>query len=192
VASANRLLDAALEIQRYCEEQGWAFYFIGGIAVQHWGEARLTRDADLTVFTGVGEEGRYVDALLSRFAPRIEDAREFALRYRVLLLGASNGIPIDLALGGLAFEERAASAATLEEIAPGVWLRLCNAGSLLVYKVFAGRPQDWLDAEGIIEKSGNRVDWSKVRSDLGELLALKEDTESLPRLEALLQRRTRR
>lgn len=107
MASANRLLDAALEIQRYCEEQGWAFYFFGGIAVQRWGE---TRDADLTVSTGVGDEGRYVDTLLSRFAPRIEDVREFALRHRVLLLGASNGIPIDLTLGGLAFEERAASA----------------------------------------------------------------------------------
>lgn len=109
-----------------------------------------------------------MDALLSRFAPRIDDAREFALRHRALLLRASNGIPIDLALGGLAFEERAASAATIEEIAPGVWLRLSDPGSLLVYKVFAGRPQDWLDAEGIITKSGNRIDWSKVRSDLGD------------------------
>jgi len=188
VTSANRLLDAAIEIQRYCGEQGWAYYFIGGIAVQHWGEARLTRDADLTVFTGVGDEEKYVDALLSRFAPRVDDAREFALRHRVLLLHASNGIPIDLALGALAFEERAAFAATMEEIAPGVRLRLCGPGSLLVYKVFAGRPRDWLDAEGIIEKSGSRIDWSAVRSDLGELLALKDDAESLPRLEALLQR----
>ena len=80
----------------------------------------------------------------------------------------------------------------IEEIAPGVRLRLCGPGPLLVYKVFAGRPQDWLDADGIIEKSGNRIDWSVVRSDLSELLALKDDTESLPRLEALLQRRTRR
>ena len=85
MTSANRLLDAAIEIQRYCEEQGWAFYFIGGIAVQHWGEARLTRDAGLTVFTGVGDEGKYIDALLSRFAPRVGDAREFALNHRVLL-----------------------------------------------------------------------------------------------------------
>lgn len=93
---ANRLLDAALEIQGYCEAQGWAFYFIGGIAVQHWGEARLTRDADLAVYTGVGDEAKYVDALLLCFAPRIENARGFALRHRVLLLGASNGIPLDL------------------------------------------------------------------------------------------------
>lgn len=185
---ANRLLDAATEIQRFCEQQGWTFYFIGGIAVQHWGEARLTRDADLTVVTGVGDEPRYVDALLARFAARIDDARAFALQHRVLLLSASNGIPVDLALGALAFEERAAATASSAQIAPGVWLRLCAPDSLVVYKVFAGRPQDWLDVDGIIAKSGKRIDWGIVRSDLHELLALKGDLESLPRLEALLSR----
>jgi hypothetical protein len=188
VTSANRLLDAATEIQRFCEEQGWVFYFIDGIAVQHWGEARLTRDADLTVVTGVGDEARYADALLARFAARIDDAREFSLRHRVLLLSASNGIPIDLALGALAFEEHAATTAAPEQIAPDVWLRLCAPDTLIVYKVFAGRPRDWLDVDGIIAKSGTRIDWGIVRSDLHELLALKEDSESLPRLEALLAR----
>lgn len=148
----------------------------------------MTRDADLTVVTGVGDEARYVDALLSRFGARIDAAREFALRHRVLLLSATNGVPVDLALGALAFEERAASAATAEQIAPGVWLRLCAPEALIVYKVFAGRPQDWLDVEGIIAKSATRIDWRVVRSDLSELLALKEDTQSLARLEALLAR----
>ena len=55
---ANRLLDAAGEIQAFCEQNHWPFCFIGGIAVLHWGEARVTRDADLTVFTGVGDEVR--------------------------------------------------------------------------------------------------------------------------------------
>jgi len=48
---ANRLLEAAEDIQNFCVSHQWRFCFIGGIAVQHWGEARLTRDADLTVFT---------------------------------------------------------------------------------------------------------------------------------------------
>jgi hypothetical protein len=67
VNSANRLLDAALEIQAFCEAKGWPFCFIGGLAVVAWGEPRLTRDADLTVFTGVGGEVPYVDDLLARF-----------------------------------------------------------------------------------------------------------------------------
>ena len=56
----NRLLDAAREIQGFCQSRHWRFCFIGGIAVQHWGEARLTRDADLTVFTGFGGEEGYI------------------------------------------------------------------------------------------------------------------------------------
>ena len=86
--SANRLLDAAVEIQAFCEQNRWPFCFIGGIAVLHWDEARVTRAADLTVLTGVGDEARYVDRLLGRFASRIEEGREFALRHRVLLLQA--------------------------------------------------------------------------------------------------------
>ena len=46
------IFSASLEIQEFCHRRAWRFCFIGGIAVQHWGEARLTRDADLTVFTG--------------------------------------------------------------------------------------------------------------------------------------------
>ena len=186
VESPNRLLDAAGEIQAFCEQNHWPFCFIGGIAVLHWGEARVTRGADLTIFTGVGDEIQYVDRLLGKFAPRIDDGRDFALRHRVILLRASNGIPLDLSLGALPFEEKAVAGAKLHEFAPGVKLRLCSPAALVVFKVFAGRPQDWLDVEGIVVKSGKLVDWSEVRRDLGELLDLKGDTESLSRLETIL------
>jgi hypothetical protein len=42
--------------------------------------------------------------LLSRFQGRAADARDFALRARVLLLQHSNGVPLDIALGALPFE----------------------------------------------------------------------------------------
>ena len=182
MGEANRLLAAAAELQAFCTRAGWKFCFIGGVAVQHWGEPRLTRDADLTVFTGVGDEQRYVDALLAFFAPRIDDMRVFALRHRVVLLRASNGIPLDVSLGALDFESAAVEKSALVEIAEGVQLRLCSADALIVFKVFAGRPQDWLDVEGIVAKSGGRIDWRGVRAELRTLLELKEDAESLPRL----------
>jgi len=49
--------------------------FIGGIAVQRWGEPRFTADADLTLLTGVGGEEKFIDPLLSHFRPRRSDAR---------------------------------------------------------------------------------------------------------------------
>ena len=61
----------------------------------------------------------------------------------------------------------------------------------MVYKVFAGRPQDWLDVEGIVVRRKREIDWAQVRQELGLLLQLKEDPESLPRLEALLTTHSR-
>ena len=188
MAGTNRLLDAALEIQEFCQIRHWRFCFICGIAVQHWGEARLTRDADLTVFTGIGDETRYVDELLAHFDSRVAGAREFALAHRVLLLRATNGIPIDLTLGALPFEDKAVVTAHDEEIVTGVWLRLAAPGAIVVFKVFADRPRDWLDVEGIIVKSGRLIDWNEVRGDLTALLELKGDVAALVRLDELLAR----
>ncbi|MFS8085135.1 MAG: hypothetical protein ACMG6H_05855 [Acidobacteriota bacterium] len=186
--ASNRLLEAAQEIQRFCRSRSWRFCFIGGIAVQRWGEARLTRDADLTVYTGIGDELRYIDELLGAFNSRIEGAREFALGHRVLLLRASNGIPLDVTLGALPFEDKAIASASAEEIVAGVRLQLAPPGALVVFKVFADRPQDWLDVEGIIVKSGRLIDWNEVRADLAALLELKGDTTALGRLDELLAR----
>lgn len=188
MGAGNRLLDAALELQAFCLQRRWTFCFIGGIAVQHWGEARLTRDADVDLFTGIGGEASYVDALLEAFRPRNEGAREFALAHRVLLLAASNGIPLDVSLGALAFEEMAARTASEVEIVDGVRLRLVTPSALVVFKVFAGRPQDWIDVEGVIAKSCHRIQWEDVRTHLALLLELKGDSESLDRLERLRTR----
>lgn len=181
----SRLAEAALEIQAFCDARGWRFCFIGGLAVLRWGEPRLTRDADLALYTGIGDEAAHVDALLASFAPRSEDARAFALRHRVLLLRASNGIPLDVSLGALPFEERAVQESVLEDVVPGAKLRLASPGALLVFKAFAGRPQDWVDIEGILARSSERIDWKAVTYDLAWLLELKGDTTSLERLQAL-------
>ena len=42
-----RVLAAAGDVQRFCLQQRWQFCFIGGVAVQRWGEPRLTQDVDL-------------------------------------------------------------------------------------------------------------------------------------------------
>ena len=57
-----------------------------------------------------------------------------------------------------------------------------------MFKVFADRPQDWLDIESIIVKSGSKIDWREVRSDLETLLDLKSDRAGLVRLDGLLSR----
>ena len=94
--------------------------FIGGLAVQRWGEPRLTQDADVSVVTGFGNEQPYIDAVLASFEARRDDAADFARRYRVILVRASSGAPIDISLGAMPFEERAAGRASQFLMADGV------------------------------------------------------------------------
>lgn len=60
-----------------CVARGWRFSLIGGIALQRWGEPRQTVDVDLTLLTGFGGEGPFIDTLLEHFEPRLTDARDF-------------------------------------------------------------------------------------------------------------------
>jgi len=60
----NAVFLAALEVEEFCRSRGWRFCFIGGVALQRWGEPRQTIDVDLTLLTGFGGEEAYADALL--------------------------------------------------------------------------------------------------------------------------------
>ena len=119
----NPIFEAAREIQEFCRARGWRFCIIGGLAVQRWGEPRLTRDVDVTLLTGFGGEAAFVDGLLSGFQPRLPDARDFALRNRVVLLSSSERVPIDIALGAMPFEEKAVSRATTYRVSPDLELK---------------------------------------------------------------------
>ena len=182
----NELCSVALEVQSECEKRGWKFCFIGGLAVQHWGEPRFTRDVDLTLLTGFGGEETYIDPLLEVFEPRIEACREFALQNRVLLLKSAEGVGIDIALGALPFEEEAARRSQLVEVEPDAVLRLCSAEELIVMKAFADRLQDQLDVQRILIRQGvENLDWEYILFYLSPLCQLKGAPEIVKKLEAL-------
>jgi hypothetical protein len=154
----NPLFAAAADVQAFCQRQGWQSAIIGGVAVQRWGEPRLTRDVDLTVLTGLGGEGEFVDMLLQNYRARLDGAREFALQHRVVLVETANGVPLDISLAGLPFEARLMARSSAFSIDGSTALITCSAEDLIVLKVFAGRMQDWLDVEGIthdrLQKAG--------------------------------------
>ena len=72
----NALLEAADEIQRFLRDAGENFCFIGGVALQRWGEPRFTRDVDLTLLCPYGAEAATAERLIAAFSPRIPDAQE--------------------------------------------------------------------------------------------------------------------
>jgi len=156
--------------------------------VQRWGEPRLTQDVDLTLLTGFGHEAPFVDGLLEGFRGRITEARDFALQNRVLLLFAANGVPLDVSLGAMPFEERAAMRASAFDVGSGVLLTTCSAEDLVVHKVFAGRDKDWLDVDGIVRRQGNAIDRRTIWNELDALLELTGETANAARLQQLVPR----
>ncbi len=184
--SLEKLLLAAAELQSALHHRGWRYCFIGGVAVQRWGNPRFTQDIDLTLLTGFGNEEKFVDALLTELLPRRPDAREFALTRRVLLAKTPEGVEVDIALGVLPFEERTVTRASLWEVRKGVTLTTCSAEDLVVHKVFAGRDLDWGDVERVLTRQHGKLNLNQIRAELKPLLELKGAPESLDKLERLL------
>lgn len=162
------LLQAAIEVARFLEERGMRYFVIGGLALQQWGEPRLTRDVDITVLAQPGDLEPFVDAVLNRFSPRIPDARAFALQHRAVLVQSKDGVPVDLSLGIPGYEEEAWGRAVWVEL-PGVGrLPIVGPEDLIIHKCVAGRPRDVEDVEGVLIRQGLKLDLELVRGWLDE------------------------
>lgn len=181
------LFAAAAELQEFFRARQWCFCIIGGLALLRWGEPRFTRDIDVALLTGFGEEGRFIAPLLKAYTARIGDAAEFARRTRVLLLESANGVQLDISLAALPYERLAIERATEHEFEENCRLLTCSAEDLLIQKLFASRPKDLVDAEGLVARSGTGLDWDYVETHLRPLAELKDEQAimgSLRRLRA--------
>jgi predicted nucleotidyltransferase len=184
----NELTELALELQGFCEKRNWRFCLIGGLALQYWGEPRLTKDVDMTLMTGFGGEEEFIREWLSAYESRVPDASNFALANRVLLLRSGKGIGIDIAFGAIPFEDACIKRAVKVELEPGAMLRLCTAEDLIVMKAFANRPQDRVDLRGILVRQGiDNLDWDHIRTYLAPLVEIKEAPEILTHLDSLVE-----
>jgi hypothetical protein len=188
----NLVFQAADALQTFLREQQWRFCFIGGLAVQHWGEPRVTRDVDVTLLAGFGNEEQIGQTLLTRFQPRVADFWEMTLRARVVLLKDQNGVGLDVALVALPFEEQAIERSAEIRFLHDWSLRICSAEDLIIMKALAGRGRDWLDVETVLIRQGTKLDWPFILRELTPLsqLAEKPDVpEELERLRRKIEKR---
>ncbi len=182
----KQILSAASDVQSFFEQQNWDFCFIGGLALLAWAQPRLTNDADVVVFSGFGNEPRYIETILSRYKARVPDPAEFARKTRVLLLEL-DGVGIDVSLGALPFELSVVERSFKFEFLEGYELRVCSAEDLIVLKAFADRLKDWADIESILV-ARPVIDWAYVNDQLRPLVELKEEPGILTKLADLKSR----
>jgi hypothetical protein len=172
------ILEAARDLHAFLTERQWRFCIIGGIALLRWGEPRFTRDVDATLLSGFGREGEFIAPLLEAgYRGRVNDTAGFAQRNRVLLLTAPSGTPVDIALGGLPFEEEMVERSSLFEFTRGCRLRTCSGEDLVILKLFAFRPRDVLDVETVVVRQRGALDWAHIERHLGALAEVKEQPE---------------
>jgi len=180
--------ECALELQTFLQQQNLGFAFIGGLAVQRWGQPRMTDDIDLTVVIPFGTESQLARTMLNRYQSRHPKPMEFALEARILLLRDTSGIEIDLSIGGMPFEHRMLERSSEWGVPGGGQIRTCGAEDLVVLKGFADRSQDWIDVENIVRRQGNKLDRKIMLEELGYLAELKEQPELLHRLQSIFDK----
>jgi len=178
---------AAREVQEQLSRAGFRFCFIGGVALQRWGEPRFTQDVDLTLLCPFGEEIAVAESIAKLLAPRMAGAIEFTTASRVFLARTSDGTPVDIAFGAIGFEQRCVDRASPFDFGGGVRLSTCSAEDLIVMKVFADRGQDWVDVEAIILRRGSALDWRLIEEELKPLLEVRGGQPSWERLAGLRQ-----
>ncbi len=184
----NALAAAAWEAHQFLTALGVSYAVIGGMAVQHWGEPRFTQDIDLTVAAPLDDPTSFIQLIIDRFPPRLEDALDFARRNRVILVRASNGYPLDISLGLPGYEDEVMHRAIEYELEPGRQIRLCSAEDLIIHKAVAGRAQDVRDIEGIVYRQREALDIKYVRHWLQEFADLLDKPEIIDLFERPWQR----
>ena len=138
---------------------------IGGVAASVLGRPRLTEDIDVLVILERQEWTSFLRAGREfGFAPRVDDALDFAESSRVLLVvHQPSGVSIDIVLGALPLEDEIVRGALNVEIA-GIRLPLAAPESIVVMKTLARRVRDIADIEGILEVHDELdLEWIRIR-----------------------------
>ncbi len=161
---------------------------IGGIAATVLGHPRLTNDVDALLMPEVED----LDDLVQRagrvgLVPRIEDARHFAERYRVLLMRHSgSGTEVDLSLGALRFEAEMVRRAVLVEVS-GIRFPVPTTEDFVVMKAVARRPIDLADIEAVLA-ANPKTDLRRVRRWVREFAEVLESPDMIGDLEKAIRR----
>lgn len=144
------------------------YMIIGGQAVLHYGEPRLTKDIDITL--GVGLEGLpLVKKAVKAIGLTIEapDADVFVRETMVLPTSdRKTGIRVDLVLSFSPFEREAIERAKIVDY-DNIPVRFASLEDLVIHKIVAGRPRDLEDVNSVLLKNPG-YDGARIRRYLSE------------------------
>lgn len=161
---------------------------IGGIAVALQARPRYTEDLDAVLLQrDIGVTEAFSALLEAGFVSRLKDPLSFARQNRVFCLShTETEFQVDVSLGALSFEVEMIENADEVDI-EGVRVRLARIQDLLVLKFLAGRPQDFIDVDWLLEADPN-LDRDYVRKHVKQLARDLGAPEKFERADQILSR----
>lgn len=131
---------------------------------------------ELCVLVPFGGEAAITGLLcaLPGFTPRLTTARDFALRYRVLLLQSSNGTPVDISYGALPLEQKA-----LERALPVDGLPVASLEDRILHILWRNRDGDLALLRSLTNEHRSALQWPYLDFWVPELAQAREDPEML-------------
>lgn len=140
------------------------YMIIGGQAVLLHGRIRVTDDVDLTLGLDASQAARFLQVAAEvPLRPMVANAVEFVQQCYVLPTWAEDpGMRVDFAFSFSPYERQAIARSVVHD-EEGYPVRFATAEDLVIHKLFAGRPQDIQDVEGIIGRQGGKLDRPYLR-----------------------------
>ena len=159
---------------------------IGGQAVLLHGRPRLTEDIDVTLGAAPDRLPDLLEACRELgLDPLPEEPERFARETFVLpVWRPDDRLRVDFIFSTTPYERQAIERATNVEL-EGTAVPFAAAEDLVLHKLFAGRPRDIEDAEGVVRRKGGTLDWGYLEHWAGEFAAVPGREDLARRVEAL-------
>jgi len=130
------------------------YMIIGGQAVLHHGEPRLTKDIDITLGAGIDRLPEIKD-IVAALGLSVDAAADDAFVEDTMVLPAADkktGIRVDFVFSFSPFEREAIERSDVVDY-DGVAVRFASLEDLVIHKMVAGRPRDIEDVRSILLKN---------------------------------------
>jgi len=167
---------------RFLEERGFKYAIIGGVALPFWGLVRATRDIDIKVL--VADTG-YDSVRLGLREAFPQRARQRAPDNPLIVSVTIEGITVDFLLTLPGYEELIVSRAVQRDL-NGWAAWICSAEDLIIQKVVAGRPKDWLDVENVLLVQRGQLDEAYIEEWLAQFAEVLDKPELLAEYKRLV------
>lgn len=145
-------------IDKFCSENSLKYVIIGGAAVIYYGYFRTTHDIDLTVISNLEDINNIHNKIKSKYNILVRDSLEFFSKNFVLpCRDKVTNLRIDFSAGLTEFDKEVIKRRIRKPFGKSE-VFFCSLEDLIIYKLFAARPQDLVDAQTLLEKNKDSID----------------------------------